>query len=442
MQIIKLTETQENDWLQYLKNDREEFLLRLLNKLVNKKDIKLSLSSTLMRKLLIEREEISTDNSEYKEYADSFRNINDDNVLRELCKYLDFKNLEYHNLKLNDNNKSLLKKYNVPIDLNQIYNKDLSYYEFDGFIFKGSFDNYKIDNAIFKNNLDINGNKIKINPQTIKDRNLEQCIFKDVIFTDSFDDCNIVGISISNCENVIINPKKLQKNSFISCEFDGVKFTDNFDECNISGINIKNCENVLINPQNVENKDLRCCKLENVEFLGNFDDCDIEDITIKNCKNVSINPQKIKDKKLKGAIIEGATFTDSINDCNITNVSLKNVDNIFVDADHFRITEGYYYDGVINCSSLVIYVKNESGIFHLLSNKHHLNIDNTTTIICNLKYQIKLMQINKFKECRYQTIQTEMDNSLNDVFAPINKEEKKNKEKVKKKTLFDIFKRK
>ena len=126
MQIIKLTETQENDWLQYLKNDREEFLLRLLNKLVNKKDIKLSLSSTLMRELLIESEEISTDNSEYKEYADSFRNINDDNVLRELCKYLDFKNLEYHNLKLNDNNKSLLKKYNVPIDLNQIYNKDLS----------------------------------------------------------------------------------------------------------------------------------------------------------------------------------------------------------------------------------------------------------------------------------------------------------------------------
>ena len=56
MQIIKLTETQENDWLQYLKNDREEFLLRLLNKLVNKKDIKLSLSSTLMRELLIENE--------------------------------------------------------------------------------------------------------------------------------------------------------------------------------------------------------------------------------------------------------------------------------------------------------------------------------------------------------------------------------------------------
>ena len=63
-------------------------------------------------------------------------------------------------------------------------------------------------------------------------------------------------------------------------------------------------------------------------------------------------------------------------------------------------------------------------------------------IICNLKYQIKLMQINKFKECRYQTIQTEMDNSLNDVFAPINKEEKKNKEKVKKKRIFSIFNKK
>lgn len=441
MQIIKLTETQENDWLQYLKNDREEFLLRLLNKLVNKKDIKLSLSSTLMRELLIESEEISTDNSEYKEYADSFRYINDDNVLRELCKYLDFKNLEYHNLKLNDNNKSLLKKYNVPIDLNQIYNKDLSYYEFDGFIFKGSFDNYKIDNAIFKNNLDINGNKIKINPQTIKDRNLEQCIFKDVIFTDSFDDCNIVGISISNCENVIINPKKLQKNSFISCEFDGVKFTDNFDECNISGINIKNCDNVLINPQNVENKDLRCCTLENVEFLGNFDDCDIEDITIKKCKNVLINPQKIKNKSLKGVVIEDAKFTDSINDCNIRKVSLKNVDNIFVDADHFRITEGYYYDDVINCSSLVIYVKNESGIFHLLSNKHHLNIDNTTTIICYLKYQVELMQNKCFKNCNYEIISTDMDNSLNDVFASVKAEPQK-QIKQKKKTLFDIFKRK
>lgn len=96
MKIIKLTESQEIDWIKYLKNDREEFLLRLLNKLGNQKNIKLDLSSTLMRELLIESEEISIANSEYKEYADSFRNINDDNVLRELCKYLDFKNLEYH----------------------------------------------------------------------------------------------------------------------------------------------------------------------------------------------------------------------------------------------------------------------------------------------------------------------------------------------------------
>ncbi len=438
MQIIKLTETQENDWLQYLKNDREEFLLRLLNKLVNKKDIKLSLSSTLMRELLIESEELSTDNNEYKEYVDSFRDIEENNLLNELCKYLDFKNLKYHNLKLNSYNKSILKKYNVPIDLDQIFKKDLSHHEFDGFIFKGSFDNCKLDKAIFKNNLDVNGNKIKINPQNIKDKNFEKCTFENVKFTDNFDYCNIDGISIKNCDNVLINPKKTKNSNFATCTFEGVKFTDNFDNCNIAGINIKNCDNVLINPQNVKDKGLYCCTLENVEFIGNFDDCDIEEITIKKCKNVLINPQKIKNKSLKGVYIEDAKFTDSINDCNIRKVSLKNVDNIFVDADHFRI---YYYNDVVNCSSLVIYVKNEQGVFNLLSNKRYLNIDNTTKIICYLKYQVELMQNKCFKNCNYEIISTDMDNSLNDVFASV-KAEPQNQIKQKKKTLFDIFKRK
>lgn len=89
----------------------------------------------------------------------------------------------------------------------------------------------------------------------------------------------------------------------------------------------------------------------------------------------------------------------------------------------------------------MIYVKNEQGVFNLLSNKRYLNIDNTTKIICYLKYQVELMQNECFKNCNYEIISTDMDNSLNDVFASV-KAEPQNQIKQKKKTLFDIFKRK
>ena len=441
MRVIKLTKEQEQKWLEYLKNDRNEFLLRLLKKIKSQKNVKLRLGSSLLHEFVLYSENISeSEDNEYVDYQDFFINVSDDSVLGEICKFLDFSNLKYHNLILNSCNKSFLKKFNIPIDLDQIYKKDLSYVEFNGFIFKGSFDNCIINNAIFKNNKDVNGNIIKINPKLVVEKNLTNCVFDDVEFSDNFDGCAIRGIDIKNCIHVLINPQNVQDKDFRDCLLDRVIFLGGFDDCILSNSKITNCVNTKVNPQTVKNKDLRNCEFNNVEFIGVFDDCNINYINLINCKNVKINPQKIKDKSLRGVVIEGGSFIDSINDCDISDVSLKNVSNIYVDADHFKLINNLFLDQNVNCSSLVIYIRNEKALNNLIYARRHLSVDESTVIVCDLKYQITLAQMDQFKCCQFKTIHSDMDDDLNEVFKFSVEEEQSNN--VKKKSFFDRFKRK
>ena len=82
----------------------------------------------------------------------------------------------------------------------------------------------------------------------------------------------------------------------------------------------------------------------------------------------------------------------------------------------------------------------EKALNNLIYARRHLSVDESTVIVCDLKYQITLAQMDQFKCCQFKTIHSDMDDDLNEVFKFSVEEEQSNN--VKKKSFFDRFKRK
>ena len=328
MKYITLTQEQESKWLKHLKNDKSGFLSRLLIKLENdykEKDVKLVLGNRILREMLIETKKRSKNlnNKNYVETQDIFVDIGSysNSLLKDICKYLDFRNLEYQNLLINETTINCFRRYNIPIEPSKLYQKSLQGKSFEEFIFRGSFDECNIANATLWNCRDINGSSLKINPQTVKDKNFSSCVLRGVKFLDNFDGCKISSARIIDCNNAMINPQKIAKKNFKNSNLSGVDFTENFDGCYIVGLSLNNCNNVIINPQKILNRD--------------FSDVDID----------------------------GAKFTDSINNCIILRSWFVNVSNLFVDAEMFEIKK-MEYGAEPRFDRITIYIRNQNGVDH------------------------------------------------------------------------------
>ena len=450
MKYITLTQEQDDKWLEYLKNDRAEFLSRLLKKLQNEKNTKLILSNRLLRELVIERKTVNNrlnDNDEYMEMQDKFANIDNSELLNSICSYVDFRNLKYRDLKFDKDTITYLKRYNIPINPSNLYKKSLQGYTFDECIFVGSFDDCDIAYATIRNCKNNKGYPLEINPQTIKDKRLEGCYLTKIKFTGSFDGCSINYMKVINCDNIKINPQNIKDKSFIKCDFEGVEFTENFDGCDIKEMRLKNCKNAKINPQTIQNKSLFACELEDVEFTGDFGDCRIAKMSIKNCKNAKINPQKVVDKDLIGCVFEGVEFTGSIDFCNLNDARLENVSNIHVNAENLYLSHTRYYTNYrLNLMNTTIYAKNGIAVDTLWRQEKYLLCGKTTKIVCNLKAIDTLRRCDAFKDCTFLTLHSEIDDSLDEVFSvsEANSEglEWENVQvKQKKKSIFDRFKK-
>lgn len=421
MKYITLTQEQDDKWLEYLKNDRAEFLSRLLKKLKNDNNTKLILSNRLLRELVIERKPVNgilNDNDEYIEMQDTFTDIDSWNLLNSICAYLDFRNLEYHDLKFDNDTITYLKRYNIPINPSRLYKKSLQGYTFDNCTFVDSFDDCDISYATIRNCKDISGRKIEINPQKIKDKRLEGCILTEIKFTGSFDECNIDYMKVINCDNIKINPQNIKEKSFFKCNLEGVEFIDSFEGCNIREMKLKNCKNAKINPQNVDDKSLYSCELEDVEFTGGFDDCRIAKMSIKNCKNAKINPQKVFDRHLCGCVFNGVEFTDSIDNCELKDVRFENVSNLHVNAENLCLPptsrSNHFY-----LTKMTIYVRDFSA-FNIFCYWNYIYCDKTTKIVCNSKDINRLKSIDVLRECTFLTMHSEMDDFLDEVFSENN----------------------
>ena len=260
MRIIKLSKQDEEKWLEDIKSDREEFLCRLHRILLQRdNNIIIKASNDLLTALFLDCHNIENSNNEYKEYYYTFLNYQsiDNTTINYILSKFDLTGFKYHNLKLDNNALKIMSDCKIVLDLNNLYGKDLSYRRIERLKISGSFDGFKLNNAYIINNTDVNGNKIKINPQNVLDKNLSSCVINNVIFTDNFDNCDIKNIELRNNENVIIDPKKIKDASLYNCKISDAKFTDSLDNCDIRDMQLENVENAYLEySKNFNNPDV------------------------------------------------------------------------------------------------------------------------------------------------------------------------------------------
>lgn len=123
---------------------------------------------------------------------------------------------------------------------------------------------------------------IKINPQTIHNKDLSNTICKGVEFIGLFDDVDITRINLNDSINAVINPQTVKNRDFTYGTFRGVSFTDTFDGCTIMGANFEGSINCKIDVSKVSQKMLTNANLGSTMLSGSFYGCNTQNTKFAN----------------------------------------------------------------------------------------------------------------------------------------------------------------
>lgn len=123
---------------------------------------------------------------------------------------------------------------------------------------------------------------IKINPQTIHNKDLSNTICKGVEFTGLFDDVDITRINLNDSINAVINPQTVKNRDFTYGSFKGVRFIDTFDGCTIMGANFDGSINCKIDVSKVNQKMLTKANLGSTMLSGSFYGCNTQNTKFAN----------------------------------------------------------------------------------------------------------------------------------------------------------------
>lgn len=297
MKKIKLSKKDEEKWLELIRRNKREFIIKLYEYLDYKEDCDLIISNHLITELILDKIEVKDEKNEYVFYKYKF--IDDEYIkdtISKLCQFIKLNNFKYNNLVLNQNAIDIMQENDIVIDLDKIYEKNIEYLEIENCIIEGSFDGYIIKGATISDNKTKSGDMIKINPQKILDKNFYECEISNVEFFNNFDNCNISSMDISDSKGVVINPQKVKYKNLSNCNISNAKFISSLDNCNIDNIRLYDVEGAFVNA-------------ENLEFHHFDNDIDFEDINIIVNNNTGFNVLKSYIPHLSYDAFDGATIT-------------------------------------------------------------------------------------------------------------------------------------
>ncbi len=170
--------------------------------------------------------------------------------------------------------------------------------------------------------------------------NIPMDILEKIDFSNfSFEDFNTNGFDFSKLQNVNINPQTLYEKSLYNCVCQGVTFVGNFDEVSVQYVCFEGSKGAIINPQTVLWKTLFRTICTDVEFIGSFDDVAVDYTNFTGSKGTKINPQKVRNKSLIGAICSDVEFIAPLDGVNTEGAFLENAKfyiPLFESKDNFR----------------------------------------------------------------------------------------------------------
>ena len=117
-----------------------------------------------------------------------------------------------------------------------------------------------------------------------------------------------------------LNPQTIKDKNLSYVKFGKILFTDNFDNCYISYSDFSNSIGAVINPQKVIDKDLRGVNFKDTTIIGSFDGCNLCDASFDGVKSdITIDINKViynENTNFTGVNVEG--YNPEINAYNKT----------------------------------------------------------------------------------------------------------------------------
>lgn len=244
-----------------------------------------------------------------------------------------------------------LKNIDSSVPIKLPYDKDLLHQ----LIFENGriFDKYPILDKIDFSEVDFSGidisnfdftglHGVKINPQTIKNKDLVSTICNGVEFIGPFDGVRIKKTDFTGSKGAVINPRK------IFADFYGVKFADvTFEGCfvgvKIEGADFTGSNGAIIDLQSIQDKSIAYTKLSGVILKGGFQGVNVEgaDFTgalgirklFKYEVGVKINPREVRYKIFRDVICNGIQFIGSFKNVDIRGADFTGSVGVVIDLD-------------------------------------------------------------------------------------------------------------
>lgn len=169
---------------------------------------------------------------------------------------------------------------------------------------------------------------VKINPETVYEKDLSHCKFDGVEFIGNFDNCTIYGSDFTGSKGAVIDPYRKKMND---CKFSGVTFLDNWIDTDVSGCDFTGSNVLMTAPRNIN---MNGAKLNGVRFAWKVQDSKINGCDFSGSRGAIIFPNEWTNKSAIGTNFEGVTFSDGWFDgWNLRGASFKGSTGALIDLD-------------------------------------------------------------------------------------------------------------
>lgn len=209
----------------------------------------------------------------------------------------DMKDISFDNVLISGNNYTGLK--NLTINIDRVYNKDISKTTLNGIHLIGNLDNAIVNGTNFEGYI----GRLTLNPQKIRNKDLSNTNLNGIIIDGIFDGCDIFSTNFNGAlGGIYINPQKIKNKDLERTNLDGVHIIGengkkaSFNGCKIKQTSFKGAKGVIeINPQELASNYIMYCNFDGVTFTGCFDNLTLFSNDFINSKNAFIDLNKVKD---------------------------------------------------------------------------------------------------------------------------------------------------
>lgn len=157
----------------------------------------------------------------------------------------------------------------------------------------------------------------------------------------SMDKVRIAGKDLSRYSNIKINPQTIHNKDLSNTICKGVEFTGVFDGVDITRANLNDSINACVNPQTVRNRDLTYGSFKGVKFVGPFTGCFIMGANFEGSLGGNIDVSQVNQRMLTNANLGSTMLSGSFYGCNTQNTKFVNAiyeKELITDEKEFKMS--------------------------------------------------------------------------------------------------------